>query len=135
MHAGCERTEGLGEHHIRAAVQQADGLGVAGNRHGGDGAFGGQLLELDAHGGDKLAHAAGEIGVQVLGNAGLNQLCFDLLGGECGGCRRPDGCVLRVVFSHGLQCTPRRLMLRAGGFSRAPAGTRGPRLPNGGDGA
>ena len=63
-------------------MQQADGLGVAGNRHGGDGAFGGQLLELDAHGGDKLAHAAGEVGVQVLGNAGLNQLCFDLFGGE-----------------------------------------------------
>lgn len=29
VHAGCERTEGLGEHNVRAAVQQADGLGVA----------------------------------------------------------------------------------------------------------
>lgn len=48
-------SEGLGEDHVGAAVQQADGLGVAGDGHGCDGAFCGEFLELNAHGGDELA--------------------------------------------------------------------------------
>ena len=55
-----ERSEGLGKDHVGTAVQQADGLGVTGYGHGRDGAFCGEFLELNAHGGDELAQAAGK---------------------------------------------------------------------------
>ena len=114
VHACGERSEGLGEDHVGAAVQQADGLGVACDRHGCDGAFCGEFLELNAHGGDELAQAAGEVRVQVLGDAALGQLCLDFFCGKGGGCCRADGCVLCVVFSHDFQCTPWFLLLWVG---------------------
>ena len=55
--AGADRAEGLREHHGRAAVEQAVGLGVALDRHRGDHPLRRDLLELDAHPVVQDAHA------------------------------------------------------------------------------
>ena len=107
VYARGEGAEGFGKDHVGAAVQQADGLGVTGDGHGCDGAFCGEFLELNAHGGDEFAQAAGEVGVQVFGDSAFGQLRLDFFCAEGGGCCRADGCVLCVVFSHDFQCTPR----------------------------
>ena len=114
VHTCGEGAEGLCKDHVSAAVQQTDGLSVTGDGHGRHGAFCGEFLELNAHGGDELAQAAGEVRVQVLGDAALGQLCLDFFCGEGGGCCRADGCVLCVVFSHDFQCTPWFLLLWVG---------------------
>ena len=114
VHTRGERAEGLGENHVGTAVQQTDGLGVTGDGHGRNGAFCGEFLELNAHGGDELAQTAGEVGVQVLGDAAFGQLRLDFFCGEGGGRCRADGCVLCVVFSHDFQCTPWFLLLWVG---------------------
>src|SRR5690606_1430321 len=48
IEGGCDRAEALGEHARGAAVQQAERLGVAVDRHPGDHAFGTRLDVLDA---------------------------------------------------------------------------------------
>jgi hypothetical protein len=52
------RAERFAENHIRAAVQEADRLGVALHRHGGDAALDRELGELDAHPLRQRAHSA-----------------------------------------------------------------------------
>ena len=60
VHTCGEGAEGLGEHYVSAAVQQANGLVLPATGYGCDGAFCGEFLELNAHGGDELAQAAGK---------------------------------------------------------------------------
>ena len=64
--AGADRAQGLGEHHGRAAVQQAVGLGVALDRHRGDDPLRRDLEELDAHPVVEGAHALGHPGEELL---------------------------------------------------------------------
>ena len=66
--------------------------------HGRNGAFCGEFLELNAHGGDELAQAAGEVGVQVLGDSAFGSLALDFFCGEGGGCCRADRCVRVCCF-------------------------------------
>ena len=57
----ADRAQGLGEHHRRAAVEQAVGLGVALDRHRRDDPLGGDLDQLDAHLVVERAHALGHL--------------------------------------------------------------------------
>jgi len=69
---GCrEGAQGFGEDHVGSAVEDAGNLGIAFDRHGGNGPFRAQFQELDAHLRYEGTHAiAGKPTVQLLRNAG-----------------------------------------------------------------